>query len=295
MDETLISLLLDNLRRILTSDYVLMTAVMVPPMFLVEWLLRAHRESWRHYRFGIAFFVANAFVLGIVAPTINYFTASGIKAFGFGLIDLRSLGLGGVGGSALAVLVSTFILDFFYYWFHRAFHRSRLLWQMHLLHHSDENMNMLTAQRGHFLETVLQPAFIAIPMAVLFKLPPIQIGLLSLIPYGYLFFVHANIRIGFGPLWWLVISPDYHRIHHSIEPQHRDRNFTNWFPIWDILFGTVWRPRPGERPATGGDGVHVKTLSEAFLLPITGWRRMIARRLKITPAAVQRPPARVRR
>lgn len=274
MDEALTLVLLENLRRILTSDYVLMTAVMVPPMFLVEWLLRAHRESWRHYRFGIAFFVANAFVLGIVAPTINYFTARGIQAFGFGLIDLGSLGLGGVGGSALAVLVSTFILDFFYYWFHRAFHGSRILWQMHLLHHSDENMNMLTAQRGHIFEGLFAPIFITIPMAALFRLPAVEIAVLSLVPQMYQFLAHANIRLGYGPLWWLIISPDYHRIHHSIEREHMDRNFTNWFPIWDILFGTVYVPKKGERPKTGVAGVEVKTLAEAYFLPLRGWSQM---------------------
>lgn len=274
MDQAVLPMLADNLRRILTSDYVLMTLVMVPPLFLVEWLFRAHRESWRHYRFGLKFFIANAFVLGIVAPTINYFTASGIKAFGFGLIDLGSLGLGGIGGSALAVLISTFILDFFYYWFHRAFHRSRFLWQMHLLHHSDENMNMLTAQRGHIFEGLFAPIFITIPMAFLFELPAVEIAVLSLVPQMYQFLAHSNIRLGYGPLWWLIISPDYHRIHHSIEREHVDRNFTNWFPIWDILFGTVHVPVKGERPRTGVAGVEVDTLAGAYLLPFRGWAQM---------------------
>lgn len=263
-----------TLNRIATSDYVLMTLVMVPPLFLVEWLWRAHRETWAHYRFGIAFFAVNAVVLGVIAPTINYYTAKGIQAFGYGLIDLSALGLGGIGGSVLAVLVSTFILDFFYYWFHRAFHGSRFLWQMHLLHHSDENMNMLTAQRGHFLEGMFAPLFITIPMAVLFRLPAIEIAILSLVPQMYQFLAHANIRLGYGPLWWLIISPDYHRIHHSIEPRHRDRNFTNWFPIWDILFGTVYVPQRGERPATGVAGVEVKTVAAAYLLPLRGWMKM---------------------
>lgn len=273
---------------VIFSDNALLTVFVAPLVILGEKLLPTRPVPGSAYRFNFAYWALNLLVVGITAPLIGIATAAIVRSVGVGLIDLSSLGFAGFGGAILATLVATFITDFFYYWFHRSLHVSRWLWQIHLLHHSDEHMNAMTAQRGHFLETVLSPAFIAIPMAILFKLPPIEIGLLSVVPYGYLFFVHANIRVGFGPLWWLVISPDYHRIHHSIEPQHRDRNFTNWFPIWDIVFGTLWRPRPGERPATGVDGVHVKTLGEAFLLPLTGWRRMIARRSRPAPAAAGR-------
>ena len=64
------------------------------------------------------------------------------------------------------------------------------------------------------------------------------------------------------------------RIHHSIEPEHRDKNFAVWFPIYDVLFGTAHRPKPGEFPETGVAGVEVATLSDAFMLPFDRWWAM---------------------
>lgn len=285
MDFAPLDLVLAWTKRIVLSDNVLMTLIAVPVLLLFEvWrpAIKGTPKRWRHYRFGFSFFAVNAVVLALIAPASNAAVALAVQSIGFGLIDLRALGFGGLGGSLFALFVSTLILDFFLYWFHRVLHGNEALWQTHLLHHSDEEMNMMTAQRGHFLEGLVAQLFATIPMAVLFKLPAIQIGVLAVLPYIYLFFAHSNLKVGFGPFWWLIISPNYHRIHHSSELQHRDKNFTNWFPIWDILFGTVWRPRPGECPATGVTGVQVDTLKQAYLQPFVGWRALLKRR---TPAA----------
>jgi sterol desaturase/sphingolipid hydroxylase (fatty acid hydroxylase superfamily) len=77
--------------------------------------------------------------------------------------------------------------------------------------------------------------------------------------------------MGFGRLWWLLSSPQYHRIHHSILPEHQNRNFAVWFPVWDILFRTAYAPRPGEYPPTGVDGVEVSTFLDALMLPFARW------------------------
>jgi sterol desaturase/sphingolipid hydroxylase (fatty acid hydroxylase superfamily) len=115
-----------------------------------------------------------------------------------------------------------------------------------------------------------------LPLALLFRLPAVDLIWIAAIPAAWAYFVHMNIRVNFGPLWWLLTSPQYHRIHHSIEPKHFDRNFALWFPIWDLLFGTAYRPRAGEYPATGVSGVDVTTLSQAAALPFAGWYRMAA-------------------
>lgn len=272
------------LQQLLLSDNVLMTVAVVPLLILWEHLRPANKAPLSHYLFGTAYWLANLVVLTLLAPLINTAVARIAQKVGLGLIDLSRLGLPGMGGAIVALLISTFVADFFFYWFHRTLHASPVLWQAHLLHHTDEHMNALTAQRGHFTETLLSPIFIAIPMAVLFKLPPITVGVLSLVPYAYLFFAHANVRASFGPLWWLIISPDYHRIHHSIDPKHRDKNFTNWFPIWDVVFGTAYLPDSDECPQTGVDGVEIRTLREAFLLPFAGWWRLYrARRSPPSP------------
>ncbi len=278
METSWIDFIWSHLGRITLSDSVLMTVLVIPFVYIAERFWSARHVTKSHYTFGLLFFAVNAIVLGILAPTINYWTARGVQALGYGLIDLSALGVSGLGGALLALFVSTFVLDFFYYWFHRGLHANRFLWQTHLLHHSDENMNMLTAQRGHVFEGLLAPFFITFPMAVLFKLPAVEIAILSLLPQAYHFVSHANVRLSYGPLWWLIISPDYHRIHHSVEPRHRNKNFTNWFPIWDILFGTLYRPGRDERPVTGVEGVKIKGLWHAYALPVLGWRDLLSRK-----------------
>jgi sterol desaturase/sphingolipid hydroxylase (fatty acid hydroxylase superfamily) len=266
--------------RILLSDSVLMTLLVVPALLVLERVRPVHKTPWAHYLFGVTYWICNLLLLAVVGPLLASWLAVGVQALGFGLIDLRSFGIEGIWGAVLALLVVTFITDFFFYWFHRTLHGNKVLWQAHLLHHSDELMTVMTANRGHVAETILSPLFIALPMAVLFELPPVTIGILSVVPYAYQFFAHANLNVGFGPLWWLLISPNYHRIHHSIEPRHHDKNFTNWFPIWDILFGTLYLPAKDELPATGVEGVHVRTIPEAFLLPFAGWWAMFQKSRK---------------
>lgn len=263
--------------RLLLSDSVLMTLFVVPALLVLERLRPVYKTSWAHYLFGLSYWVCNVVLLAVISPVFASWVAIGVQAVGLGLIDLSAFGVEGIWGALLALLIVTFISDFFFYWFHRTLHSNEILWQAHLLHHSDGHMTVMTANRGHVTETILSPLFIALPMAVLFDLPPVTIGILSVIPYAYQFFAHANLNVSFGPFWWLLISPNYHRIHHSIEPRHWNKNFTNWFPICDILFGTLYLPAKGELPHTGVDGVEVKTLGQAFALPFVGWWRMLRR------------------
>ena len=66
---------------------------------------------------------------------------------------------------------------------------------------------------------------------------------------------------------------------HSLTSEHIDRNFVNWFPIWDIIFGTPVVPCWRELPSTGVAGISVGLLRQAYLLPFAGWRRMISTKL----------------
>ncbi len=270
----MLEFVLNWLQRFILSDGIFMTLLVVPAIMVWELLRPANKAPLSHYLFGAKYWIVNIAILTALTPVISIAVARVVQYLGFGFIDLTHLGFPGLWGALFALLVGTFVADFFFYWFHRTLHANKYLWQTHLLHHSDEHMNALTAQRGHFTETLVSPVFIAIPTAILFELPPVTIGILSLIPYAYLFFAHANVRASFGPLWWLIISPDYHRIHHSIELRHRDKNFTNWFPIWDIIFGTAYLPEKDECPETGVEGVEVKTISQALLLPFSGWWNM---------------------
>ena len=274
--------------QVVLSDPFLLMCLMFLLIGLLELVIPAHKIPSRHYRFNLVYAFINIAAITVITPFISAAAAYAIQDVGLGLINLRGLGFNGVLGGLFAMLVGTLIFDFFLYWQHRLAHGSKILWQQHLLHHSDEYMNVTTAARQHLFDNAVMPVFVTIPMAILFQLPAINIAMLSLIPYAWQYFTHANIRLGFGPFWWLLASPNYHRIHHSMEPNHIDKNFAGWFPILDIVFGTAVAPKPGEYPATGVAGVSVKTLKHAYLLPLIGWRKMLMARLwasKVAPVS----------
>jgi sterol desaturase/sphingolipid hydroxylase (fatty acid hydroxylase superfamily) len=118
----------------------------------------------------------------------------------------------------VVMLIEALVVDFFFYWFHRCQHTVGVLWQVHMLHHTDMALNVTTTHRVHFLEHLLTPFFMIAPIMLLFELPDRDIYWIALAPTVWSYVVHANVRIGFGKFWWLLSSPQYHRIHHSILP-----------------------------------------------------------------------------
>lgn len=86
---------------------------------------------------------------------------------------------------------------------------------------------------------------------------------------------HANVRLGFGPLTSFVAGPQWHRIHHSVEAEHRDKNFSTFFPFIDRMFGTYYAPAPDEYPATGIGPEREGFLMQATISPfVATWRRI---------------------
>jgi sterol desaturase/sphingolipid hydroxylase (fatty acid hydroxylase superfamily) len=170
-----------------------------------------------------------------------------INAAGGGLIHLRSDGL----WFLFSVVIVLVAIDFLSYLTHRALHKFPILWAMHSLHHSAEAMSMITGARHFwFEEIVTTPVFWG--LAIIFEVP---LEVLSLVSLLFLLLgdglVHLNMRVSFGPFVLWLNNPQLHRIHHSVEPQHRDKNFCKMFPLFDVIFGTSWKPGKDEFPKTG--------------------------------------------
>jgi sterol desaturase/sphingolipid hydroxylase (fatty acid hydroxylase superfamily) len=171
--------------------------------------------------------------------------------------------LGLIAGCLLAILV----WDFFYYWWHRAQHSIPLLWGIHCLHHIDETLGVSANMRVHWLEEIGRTAVIFLPMALLFNLP-VQTGIIAITVTAWGAFIHSNLRLPLGYASPLIAGPQVHRIHHSRLPEHYDRNFSAFFPIWDVLFGTYHHPARNEYPPTGIEGRReVASIWEAITLP----------------------------
>jgi sterol desaturase/sphingolipid hydroxylase (fatty acid hydroxylase superfamily) len=179
---------------------------------------------------------------------------------------------GGPLTSVAVCLASMLLTDFFYYWYHRAQHSFGLLWPLHELHHSDSELNVTTAMRAFWLERPLQMIFIALPTLACLRVDRLGATIASFTLTAWLLFAHANIRIQLGVFNPLVCGPQLHRIHHSILLKHQNKNFAQFFPLFDIVFGTYYRPSRDEFPPTG-----TKTLAsnvaftEALLGPFATW------------------------
>lgn len=141
-------------------------------------------------------------------------------------------------------------MDLYKYTFHRLQHAIPFLWSMHSFHHSANALTFITGARHFWLERVLADALLPI-LAILLRVPPDMA-----IAAAFIFFVpdtcaHLNVRIPLGRFVTWINNPQWHRIHHSALMEHRDKNFAAFFPLWDILFGTAYVPKPDEYPATG--------------------------------------------
>ncbi len=157
---------------------------------------------------------------------------------------LRQTGLGSVAG----VLVSLVLLDLAIYLQHVAFHRVPWLWRLHMVHHSDQDLDASSGVRFHPIEVLLS---FGIKAAVILALgaPALAVMLFEVLLNVTSLFNHANLRLSPAidrVLRLLVVTPDMHRVHHSVHRDETDRNFGFNVPWWDRLFGTYRaQPRDG--------------------------------------------------
>jgi sterol desaturase/sphingolipid hydroxylase (fatty acid hydroxylase superfamily) len=147
---------------------------------------------------------------------------------------------------AIAILV---IGDFVGYWMHRAFHGGRL-WRFHAVHHSSVELDWLSSVRLHPVNDALMRIAGVLPVLALGFAPVAVAGIVPVLTLMAIL-VHANVDWDWGPLRSVVVSPHFHRWHHTDEEQARDKNFAGLLPLWDILFGTYHMPRDG-RPTRFG-------------------------------------------
>lgn len=138
------------------------------------------------------------------------------------------------------VLLGLLIADFIYYWGHRLFH-NRPFWRLHAIHHSPPTLDWLSSVRSHPFEDafismlqVVPLLFLGFPLETFVVVTPI-IAVWSVLS-------HANVSWDFGIFKYIIISPRFHRWHHTSESEGLDKNFAGIFPFFDLLFGTWFMP-----------------------------------------------------
>lgn len=148
-------------------------------------------------------------------------------------------------------LLPLLISDGVYYVYHRMQHQWPILWRFHAVHHTPREFNATVTHRQPWTESITQPIFLAVPLALVNVTVP-QVMLVAVLQAHYSYFIHTSIRIPFGPFSRVLAGPQYHRVHHA--RSIIDRNFAAFFPLWDILGGTHHAPKPGDWPETGVAG-----------------------------------------
>lgn len=151
-------------------------------------------------------------------------------------------------------LVSVILLDMVIYFQHRAFHCIPLLWRLHRVHHTDLDIDVTTGNRFHPVEIFIS---LCIKMVAILLLgsPPAAVVCFEIILNACSMFNHSNVRIPLGVdsrLRLILVTPDMHRVHHSVIPRETDSNFGFNVPWWDRLFGS-YRPQP----LKGHDGMTI--------------------------------------
>jgi sterol desaturase/sphingolipid hydroxylase (fatty acid hydroxylase superfamily) len=146
-------------------------------------------------------------------------------------------------------LVFVVFLDLLVWATHFAHHKIQLLWHFHLIHHSQKQMSFFNEEREHLVERVLNFTVRFFPLTMIGLTFPQNVYAGMIITW-YTWFCHANIRTNLGPLKYILVTPQSHRVHHSLELKHWDKNFAAYFTLWDRVFGT-FHADYDEYPTTG--------------------------------------------
>jgi len=221
-------------------------------MFAITFLGVACWEAWRPSRtavaplgrrwFGNITLFAIALLMTWLVPLLSTLGAATVAAkHGWGLFHLLAL------PPAIALVAGFVLLDFLAYWTHRLMHKIPLLWRLHALHHSDSDLDVTTTVRHHPGEALAQAACDA-ALTLLFGFPPQAVLVYGGVVLVVQTFHHGNVVLP-PRLSWLgrcVITPNLHRIHHSMAYAENNSNFGNLVPLWDRLFGTLRSGPEGE-------------------------------------------------
>lgn len=139
--------------------------------------------------------------------------------------------------------------DLVMYATHRSFHSARL-WRYHAVHHSSEHLDWISAGRFHPVDQVLHGVLADVAMLLL-GIPPEVLAWLMPWNVGTSALVHANLNWDFGRFRYVLVSPVYHRWHHTSAKRGGSSNFAGTFPLYDLIFGTFHMP-PGQHPDAYG-------------------------------------------
>ena len=216
----------------------LLTFAITSALFiLLERVIPARKQAfWRRGFIADLLYIPINLVARIA---VNFVLATLLTELGREVLPSWSLGL--LAGAplwmqALAVIV---IIDFIFYWTHRANHSWGWWWSLHETHHSARELDWLSTVRFHPLEKLLDRLLNLVPLLVL-GAGDSALLIWSSVDGFFGILNHANTRVRLGPLIYLFVGPEMHLWHHARDPRHGQVNFGNNLSIFDWMFGTAY-------------------------------------------------------
>ncbi len=224
-------------------------------VFRSEWLTDFVHFAFNHFLVGLALFLVNFFIHRFFGWMIYAPLQNAVQAL----------------PTLVEVLACVLVADLVQYGTHRAYHEVPFLWRFHAVHHSTKTLDWLAGSRQHFFETIVTRVSI---LGVLFVL-----GFSREVMDVYILIVgvqavlnHSNVKLPWGPLKYLLVTPEFHHWHHSSDRAALDRNYAAHFAFIDRAFGTAVK---SDRPLPENYGVLGDYMPEGFLrqqaFPFT-WR-----------------------
>lgn len=225
----------------------------------------------RRWWINLAIVVADTVLVRIVFPFTAVQTAQFAETNGWGLFNLIDAPY------VVALIASVVILDFVIYLQHVMFHAVPMFWRFHMVHHADLDLDVTSGLRFHPVEIVLS---MGLKIAVIAALGPpfIAVIIFEVLLNGTAMFNHSNVRLPLAfdrVLRLFIVTPDMHRVHHSIDTEESNSNFGFNLSLWDRVCGTYKaQPDAGHDDMTIGLSTYRDEkqlgLSRVLALPFTG-------------------------
>jgi sterol desaturase/sphingolipid hydroxylase (fatty acid hydroxylase superfamily) len=244
---------------------------------MLVWELRAPRRALsvsksQRWSANLGLLVFNSIVLRLLFPAaaIGIAWSAGLAGWGFfNHVDLPYW---------FEVTLAVLLLDLAIYLQHLLMHRLPLLWRLHRVHHADLDIDLTTGSRFHTIEIIVS---MLIKGCVIWLLGPALLAVLifEILLNGMALFNHANVRLPAALDRWirkLLVTPDMHRVHHSILLAETNSNYGFNLSVWDRIFGTyVDQPAKGHDAMTIGipgfrDARQVDRIPGMLALPFVG-------------------------
>jgi sterol desaturase/sphingolipid hydroxylase (fatty acid hydroxylase superfamily) len=225
------------------------------PVFRIEWQTDFTHFLVNHFLVGLTLLVVNLLIHRFFGWAFYAPLQQAVQALPF----------------AVELFACLLVADLVQYWTHRAYHEVPFLWRFHAVHHSTRVLDWMAGSRLHLLEVIATRVSILGALYVLGFSKGVMDAYILIVGFQAVL-NHSNVRLRWGPLKYLIVTPDFHHWHHSSDRAALDRNYAAHFAFLDYLFGTVART---DRPFPEKYGVLGDYMPAGFvkqqLFPFT-WR-----------------------